>query len=490
MRNKIIIMSIFIIFVASTIQLDAKSTIRNTSVNDPDEFVIYVDMSGIDRMPRTVLNNDEKQQLKEMILQDLRDNFAPVEGVNFNFTTDPSKERVAQRKVNILNNVGRVRLPNGETTDCYGLCPSQSNTVNVYLKNFYRHKRSIYAEGRLHNDYNVTKLANGIGAVCGHELGHSFCLGHNEHEPSDKMTNGSRTRAEDMATHHFEFDEHARDVVSRNARSGVLCNSFEEYFEEHDHLEAHFYDLPLTSGNDYWEYFRFDADFSFSGQYANNFEVGWLTLDSDNGANDGNAEWDFIYKTAMSQYKDQNAEAFTFFEDRTDAILFAIRGLPGTQWANEWYPIETSDVVLGNDITRPDGKKVSRHVEMGWDINNDGRYDVNIGLDSSDYNGFTYNSNGPAQIIIKEISGGIGVSAVLENIGQSDANDVSWSIEIEGNVFFGGSASGTVDIPKGDQVTVSSGLAMGFGPVQITVTADAITEKRSATLMYIFVLGL
>ncbi len=489
MNKKIIGIFILLIFISNVISSDAKTIINVTKVdNSQDEFLVYVDMSGIDRIPRSILNNSQKQELKEKILQHLRDNFRNIPGVTFNFTTNSSLENQARRKINILNDYGIGRIQQrGDDYYFYGQCTHQSDTVNVFLKNFYRRSGSDFREriGR-RTVYNVTKLANGIGAVCGHELGHSFCLGHNEHEPSNKMTNGSITTPEELATHNFQFDSYSKNVISRNARNGVNCSSYPDYFLEYDFLHAHFYDLPQPD-NDYWDFFRFDSYFEFSGQLADNFEVGWLTLDSDNGGIDGNSQWDFIYKTPMDSNTNPSAEFLTFFENRTDAVLFAIRGIKGGKWQNQWYPVEPTNVKLTDEITRPDGIKVSRHVSMGWDVNYDGDYDVNIYLTSTAYNGFTYGPNSQSEIAIMEIFGGFGISILVENIGPKDIFNVHWNIDIKGMVFIGGISSGKVDIKKGGQYTIESELIIGFGLAEITVNVASVKKTYSCFLLGLLV---
>lgn len=79
-------------------------------------------------------------------------------------------------------------------------------------------------------------------------------------------------------------------------------------------------------------------------------------------------------------------------------------------------------------------------------------------------------------IEIKEISGGLGVTAVITNTGTEDATDVSWSIYFcSGLVFIGRLTEGSIDIPAGEEATITSGFVFGFGPGSITVTAgDAI----------------
>jgi hypothetical protein len=86
----------------------------------------------------------------------------------------------------------------------------------------------------------------------------------------------------------------------------------------------------------------------------------------------------------------------------------------------------------------------------------------------------------PAFVNIGRISGGLfRVNAVITNNGEIDANNVNWSISLEGGAFIGKETSGTIDIPAMEKVTVNSKLILGFGPVEVKIKAS-IPESSDA----------
>ena len=71
------------------------------------------------------------------------------------------------------------------------------------------------------------------------------------------------------------------------------------------------------------------------------------------------------------------------------------------------------------------------------------------------------------------ITGGLfKVSVKLKNTGATTATGVQWSINLEGGAFIGKETTGTDDIPAGGEITVTSGLIIGFGATTVTVTAE------------------
>lgn len=89
-------------------------------------------------------------------------------------------------------------------------------------------------------------------------------------------------------------------------------------------------------------------------------------------------------------------------------------------------------------------------------------------------------------IKIGDVSGGLfKVSAMIKNIGSADATSVDWSIALDGGfILLGKETSGSiVSIPARDEVTVSSGLILGFGNPVVTVRAEipnVTTDTKNA----------
>jgi PKD repeat protein len=75
---------------------------------------------------------------------------------------------------------------------------------------------------------------------------------------------------------------------------------------------------------------------------------------------------------------------------------------------------------------------------------------------------------------IKEVKGGMGVQATIK------AGDmpVGWSINIDGLIFIGGENSGTIQ--KNTEETVEIPFTIGFGKVDITITANNIQKTYTA----------
>ncbi len=85
---------------------------------------------------------------------------------------------------------------------------------------------------------------------------------------------------------------------------------------------------------------------------------------------------------------------------------------------------------------------------------------------------------------VGEISGGFGISATITNTGTADAENVEWSISLDGLVFLGRETTDSIErIPAGTEVTVKSGLLFGIGPIDIIITAGEATKKASGFLL-------
>lgn len=108
---------------------------------------------------------------------------------------------------------------------------------------------------------------------------------------------------------------------------------------------------------------------------------------------------------------------------------------------------------------------------------------------------FTGNSH-PIQTInedqplvqVKNITGGLGVSVLIENIGTTDVENIQWTIIIDGFVPIGNRRIGTIPhIAKESMVTIRSHPIIGFGPVTISILLDGEPTRAKATLFGPFV---
>jgi len=91
---------------------------------------------------------------------------------------------------------------------------------------------------------------------------------------------------------------------------------------------------------------------------------------------------------------------------------------------------------------------------------------------------------GQTELEIGCISSGLfKINAEIRNIGDYNALGVNWSIKLDGGfIIFGKESSGNKPyfIPAGESITISSGfiLMLGFGPIEITVTASALNAEK------------
>jgi hypothetical protein len=109
--------------------------------------------------------------------------------------------------------------------------------------------------------------------------------------------------------------------------------------------------------------------------------------------------------------------------------------------------------------------------------------------------GFTTEKNLPS-LEIGDITGSKGVSAVIQNNGNTDASNVTWEIYITGGIFkliyksYGGLLS---KIGADDEATITSRLFIGLGKIQITISASCdevpipIEKKVSGTIFLIWI---
>ena len=169
---------------------------------------IYVDTSGIGSWTGAPpLTPAQRNDLNQSILDHVKDNFAAaVEAANVTVTNDTAQQATASRNVTI--HVG-LSTPAG---DRWGDWPPGSRDSNVYLGEFMD-DGAVSGEFKTGGAWDVTKLANAIGRTAAHEAAHSFGVGHNKHNPPDKMT--ECVTAKQRATLVWEFDAYAKNLIEK-----------------------------------------------------------------------------------------------------------------------------------------------------------------------------------------------------------------------------------------------------------------------------------
>lgn len=95
----------------------------------------------------------------------------------------------------------------------------------------------------------------------------------------------------------------------------------------------------------------------------------------------------------------------------------------------------------------------------------------------------------PAQLAIT-ITGGLGVTASIENVGTTNITNVSYTITLDGKlIFFGKTKTDIIpSIPVGESVSVKD-IPIGFGKTNITVNAGTAAANATGTVILFFVIG-
>lgn len=129
-----------------------------------------------------------------------------------------------------------------------------------------------------------------------------------------------------------------------------------------------------------------------------------------------------------------------------------------------------------------------------------GKYDIKV--KAKDVNGSESDWSIPLTVTIVGgplldmglISGGLfRVNAVIKNSGTTDTSNVEWNIILNGgSILLGKESNGEIpSIPAGGQTTIHSDLIVGFGKIEVTVTAEipegSDTRQQGGTVLLFFV---
>jgi hypothetical protein len=87
-------------------------------------------------------------------------------------------------------------------------------------------------------------------------------------------------------------------------------------------------------------------------------------------------------------------------------------------------------------------------------------------------------------LVINDFQGGKGLTASINNVGDAEAIDITWSLRINGGTIFtphGGVTSGTIESLHPGEAMENTIPIVGFGgflrPVTITLTAEAVNAE-------------
>ncbi|MGB9619193.1 MAG: hypothetical protein ACPL7K_02125 [Armatimonadota bacterium] len=323
-------------------------------------------------------------------------------------TDDARQKPNADRTVTIKNQQGWWRAnANEDSKPVWGRWDPGSKNTNVYLKNFTQlHPSDFKTDGK----WDPVKLGTAIGNVAAHELAHSYSAGHDENpytpsapgpqNPAHTPNKMSHVLNGPALAGSLHLNPAANTMLAANANSGPCAATTD--FNMLGPIPEHWSCAVTTAEGDIIEPHQLDAMLSFSGPLAGQFELGWWSVDTDNGATDGNPWGDFVLKSPLTGTQ-LDAPMITFFQ-RSPAH-FVLRGRAGTPYSGQLFPVDPADAILSDPVTRPDGLVVYRIAELSWFVDADPVPDVVVtlntqthGPDNPPYNGFRMGTGEPMTV--------------------------------------------------------------------------------------------
>jgi hypothetical protein len=76
----------------------------------------------------------------------------------------------------------------------------------------------------------------------------------------------------------------------------------------------------------------------------------------------------------------------------------------------------------------------------------------------------------------------------MKNNGTTDITNVTWQIHVEGGILgmINKTKNGTIDIPAGESITVSTGMLLGLGGIVISARVSGIEKTANGTQIFVF----
>ena len=209
----------------------------------------------------------------------------------------------------------------------------------------------------------------------------------------------------------------------------------------------------------------------------------YITCEADDAivcfySNDNGATWSQSTVTSNGKYPTitaLGAEATIAYVSNGN-IFTTVTKDGGVSWSTPGQINEQDNTVVMEYATT----EITTYNHLLWTDNRNGNKDIYYAIGSA---------SSPI-LQIESISGGIGVSAVIKNIGTAAAENVDWSIVTDGTVFLGAEKTGQVTLQPGASTTIKTGLMLGFGAIDVTVTVGPVTKKASGKLLLFFITGL
>ena len=227
------------------------------------------------------------------------------------------------------------------------------------------------------------------------------------------------------------------------------------------------------------------------------------------------------YNSSFPDVSVSGKKAFVAYmsDENGNQDIYAASSTTGSYWNrykvtdssdDEMYPVISAD---GSDIKILFMKNGDIHVTSSEDsgktwsnpeqVNDDSNTVVEAFQNSaikSNYGFWTDNRNenndiyfesvGSAPIlIIDEIKGGFGIQITLSNVGNAPAENIGWSIDLDGGLILAGSHFEDItNIAEGESISVKTGFIFGLGRTDITCKFGDAEKTASGLVIGPFVL--